>query len=92
MPDTDPDEFDFSCDRSIAAFRQVADHRRAELLARNIHASLQGENTANALLALVQVLGGWLSSEPLERQITGLAVISRLITQQLLGDDDDHAA
>jgi hypothetical protein len=92
MPDTDPDEFDFSCDRSIAALRQVADHRRAELLARNIHASLQGENKANALLALVQVLGVWLSSEPLERQITGLAVISRLITQQLLGDDDDHAA
>ena len=85
MPDIDLSEFDFAATAPSRAPTGCRPQTRRAARP-HIHASLQGEYTADALLALVQLLGIWLSSEPLERQITGLAVISRLITQQLLGD------
>jgi hypothetical protein len=74
-------------DRSIATLRKAADHRRVEILARNIHASLQGESIANATLALTKVLGVSMRSRPHDEQITGIAIVATLITQALLGDD-----
>jgi hypothetical protein len=74
-------------DRSVATLRQASDHRRVEQLARNIHARLQGENQANALLALTKTLGVWLRSMPLNEQITSISIIAHLVTQEILGPD-----
>jgi hypothetical protein len=76
-----------SRDRLIANLRAAGDHRRAEHLAKNIYAMLQGESQANAMLALTRLLGVWLRSVPHEEQVTGVAVITSLVTQQILGRD-----
>lgn len=87
---TDEAEFDRELhevrDRSIANLRQAADHRRVELLARNINARLKGESQADAILAITRVLGVWLCSMPPSEQITGIAIITSLVTEQITGD------
>ncbi len=80
-----------ACDRSIANLRQAADHRRVEQLARHIHASLQGEAQANCMLAITRVLGVWLRSMTPEEQITGIAIVTSLVAQEIAGSGD-HAA
>ena len=71
-------------DQSITNLRQASDHRRVELLARNIHAILQGESRADAALALTKALAiGFRGAE----QVTSIAIIVHLLTQEILGDD-----
>ena len=89
---TDPyaqfaDELAAVRDRSIAALRQASDHRRVKQLANNIHARLQGENQADALLALTKTLGVWLRSMPPEEQITSVSIVVALLTQEITGDN-----
>ena len=87
MPNPTQDQFDRELaaarDRSVTTLRQAADHRRVEHLARQIHATLQGESQANSCLALTQTLGHWLRSMPPNEQITTIAVIVSLIGQEL---------
>lgn len=76
-------------DRSIANLRQAADHQRVEILARQIHATLQGESQADATLALTRVFGHWLRSvETPGHAVTAIAVIARLIADEILGPPD----
>lgn len=76
-------------DQSIAAMRQAVDHQRVEILARQIHATLQGESRADSMLAVARVVGVWLrTSESLGEATTAIAVITRLIADEILGPPD----
>ena len=71
---------------SIANLRQAADHQRVEILARQIHATLQGESRADSTLAMAKVFGVWLGScETLGEAATIIAVITRLIADEVVG-------
>jgi hypothetical protein len=74
-------------DHSITTLRQAADHRRVEHLANNIHAMLQGESRADATFALTKALAHGCSDLPPNEALTFIAVIIRLISLEIAGDD-----
>jgi hypothetical protein len=79
--------FAATCDDSLAALQSVADHRRVELLANQINATLQHETNADALLAIIDNLAHWLHSQPPDRKATGSAVVLSLICREILDLD-----